>query len=572
MSQPPPPPPFPVPEAARSPVTVHPLSQAPASAPLTAAAVFATPPPPPHSQPQMRAVTPKVFPVSPPNQSLDAMADAFLSADGTLAQPKLRPLPLPQTTTDLERVRALVVRRAWGDVLSILHALLRGPTSHYTAIYTALVTGQPEPVASLDTLRDDAVELMLLQCHAWIKMRRYAELGHELRQWKFLNDNDHPWLPPSIFVTAAAAWMYVPVDLGGGFRQAAEALHQLRQRYENENNVAAVVAVEYQLANVACRQKSWRMALQALDRLAARLPAASHVFSQKHYPPMAASVQPLWQAVGQCEVWSRQGRIFLQMGALEAAATLFQQARQLWQTSVQLLLPDLSPEIQQHPWIVRQIPAQVLHTNFGLLAFSYRRYEQASEDFRQALQVLNGPWSVDGSYERNDWVNDWDGLLPPQHKESLYAETMNNLGVAALYAVRRIWGLFVLCIWFAWKDIVLIIFTHTHSLQLNAIFTQCRLHDAIQVLESLIRTDPTCFLTERMALKYVIRMARTTSSCRLETNVKLTVLFALFGSLCTLYELSADTAVANRKKRTLQLIAKRFFLHDIGPESFRISP
>jgi hypothetical protein len=39
-----------------------------------------------------------------------------------------------------------------------------------------------------------------------------------------------------------------------------------------------------------------------------------------------------------------------------------------------------------------------------------------------------------------------------------------------------------------------------------------------------------------------------------------------------LYELSADTAVANRKKRTLQLIAKRFFLHDVGPESFRIGP
>ena len=73
--------------------------------------------------------------------------------------------------------------------------------------------------------------------------------------------------------------------------------------------------------------------------------------------------------------------------------------------------------------------------------------------------------------------------------------------------------------------------------------TQCRLHDAIQVLEGLIRTDPTCFLTERMAL-----------------------------NLCTLYELSADTTVANRKKRTLQLIAKRFFLHDVGPESFRIGP
>lgn len=70
---------------------------------------------------------------------------------------------------------------------------------------------------------------------------------------------------------------------------------------------------------------------------------------------------------------------------------------------------------------------------------------------------------------------------------------------------------------------------------------QCRLHDSIAVMESLVREDPTAFLTERIAL-----------------------------NLCTLYELSADTSVATRKKQLLQLIAKRFFLHDIGPESFRI--
>lgn len=100
------------------------------------------------------------------------------------------------------------------------------------------------------------------------------------------------------------------------------------------------------------------------------------------------------------------------------------------------------------------------------------------------------------------------------------------------------------------KDFHCFIFTHTKwdssfVVPLHHLYDQiqCRLHDAIQVLESLIRTDPTSFLTERMAL-----------------------------NLCTLYELSADSTAANRKKRTLQLIAKRFFLHDVGPESFRIGP
>ena len=60
-------------------------------------------------------------------------------------------------------------------------------------------------------------------------------------------------------------------------------------------------------------------------------------------------------------------------------------------------------------------------------------------------------------------------------------------------------------------------------------------------MERLIRHNPSESLTERSAL-----------------------------NLCTLYELSADAASATRKKRTLQLIAKRFFLHDIGPESFRL--
>jgi hypothetical protein len=66
--------------------------------------------------------------------------------------------------------------------------------------------------------------------------------------------------------------------------------------------------------------------------------------------------------------------------------------------------------------------------------------------------------------------------------------------------------------------------------------------DAVVSLEGLVRDDPAAFLTERVAF-----------------------------NLCTLYELGSDSAVATRNKRVLQLIAKRFFLHDIGPESFRVT-
>jgi hypothetical protein len=35
--------------------------------------------------------------------------------------------------------------------------------------------------------------------------------------------------------------------------------------------------------------------------------------------------------------------------------------------------------------------------------------------------------------------------------------------------------------------------------------------------------------------------------------------------------LGSDAAAGTRKKRVLQVISKRFYLHDIGPESFRVS-
>jgi tetratricopeptide (TPR) repeat protein len=79
-----------------------------------------------------------------------------------------------------------------------------------------------------------------------------------------------------------------------------------------------------------------------------------------------------------------------------------------------------------------------------------------------------------------------------------------------------------------------------NNIALCALYT-CRMGDAIRYLEDLVREDPTAFLTERVAF-----------------------------NLATLYELGSDSAASARKKRVLQLIAKRFFLHDVGPENFRV--
>ena len=60
-------------------------------------------------------------------------------------------------------------------------------------------------------------------------------------------------------------------------------------------------------------------------------------------------------------------------------------------------------------------------------------------------------------------------------------------------------------------------------------------------MEELIREDPMSDLTEGMAF-----------------------------NVCTLYELGSDGDECTRRKKVLQRVAKRFFLHHVGVESFRL--
>ena len=79
-----------------------------------------------------------------------------------------------------------------------------------------------------------------------------------------------------------------------------------------------------------------------------------------------------------------------------------------------------------------------------------------------------------------------------------------------------------------------------NNLALCAMYT-CRMRDAVSMMEALIRENPTRYLTECMAF-----------------------------NLCTLYELGSDNSISDHKKKTLQLVAKRFSLHDVGNDSFRL--
>lgn len=70
----------------------------------------------------------------------------------------------------------------------------------------------------------------------------------------------------------------------------------------------------------------------------------------------------------------------------------------------------------------------------------------------------------------------------------------------------------------------------------------CELETAVKTLETLIKEDPTTYLLD-----------------------------AVVFNLCTMYELSCDNILTNRRKRVLREVAERFCLDDVAELSFRIT-
>jgi tetratricopeptide (TPR) repeat protein len=419
-------------------------------------------------QPTAKKAVPKIVsaPMSP-SQSLDSLADAFLEQGGTRSGTRLFAAPLPQTQTDLERVRILVERRAWGDVLSMTTNLLRGSSSHYTPIYAALLNYSPDQHAfpSLDSHQKEVVELIMLQCHAWLKMRRYNELAMEISRWSsfchihLVDENDKQtslapsWIPWSMHILAAASLQYTD---NKNKDAATDALWKIRSAIMSTTTTTTtsstdnatdgsssntsgsnsstrpldILCVEHALCNAFVRKKEWRMALECLERMIRQLPGAAKLevansitttsnHNNNEDAADAGNYAKLLETAYQCECYSRQGRILLQVGALEQASKIFQKATLLWKQTVEATgragnssrgssiaaaaaaAPTL---VANHP-AIEQVPAQ-LQANDGLLAFAYNKYDAALESFRNAVNLMKlsstnsgtSSMTVDGTY------------------------------------------------------------------------------------------------------------------------------------------------------------------------------
>jgi tetratricopeptide (TPR) repeat protein len=369
--------------------------------------------------PVMSKPVPKIAsaPLSP-TQSLDTLADSFFEGSAS------RPAPLPLTQTDLERVRILVERRAWGDVLSMTANLLRGSSSHYTPIYAALLNSPDKSFPSLDSHQNELVELIMLQCHAWIKMRRYNELALEISRWSFchhLDDDDGKkkaapsWIPWSLHILAAASLQYTDMKNRDA---ATDALWKIRTMImssgtpdddssgsnSSSSRPLDILCVEHALCNAFVRKKEWRMALECLDRMIRHLPEATKLEVEKSSSSNEdagnkENAAAVLKTAYQCECYSRQGRILLQVGALEEASQIFQRATLVWKqsSSGSIIIPAL---VANHP-AIEQVPAQ-LQANDGLLSFAYNKYDGALESFRNAVNLMKqsdtSTLTVDGTY------------------------------------------------------------------------------------------------------------------------------------------------------------------------------
>lgn len=292
-------------------------------------------------------------------------------------------------------------------------------------------------------------------------------------------------------------------------KQATDILCHLREDIPS-TECGWLASLDNALANIYIRREEWRLALGSLDRMMDLVPEATRAEVSNMAAMEAANQETLQSFLTEtylCEILSRQGRILIQAGGISEARELFGAAENLWNSSIEpfssLSSIGLPEELFDRYKTLHAVTQSTLEINDGLFDFSNNNYGHAVESFSKAIGILReGCGTFFLKYRTEDWIG--PSFAGSEAPLLLYNEAMNNTSLCHLYT--------------------------------------CNMRDAVATLETLVREDPTAFLTERVAF-----------------------------NLCTLYELGSDSAVATRKKQVLQLIAKRFFLHDVGPESFRVT-
>ncbi|KAL7554102.1 hypothetical protein ACHAWF_017488 [Thalassiosira exigua] len=469
--------------------------------------------------------------------------------------------------------------------------------------------GAPDPASvtsgkeHLDRLRRETSELIALEMTALLKLRRYADLGRECARLGLVprprgergdarggGGAAPPASAPALASPAASPTSTVgtaetsvdllsssPVAAAGAERpaeaddadplpswvpfglrllaahqlqynegpgRAIDVLYELRERVaggsagrqdeavdsasgEEPDMTIWRPAVDNALANAFVRKREWRLALRSLDDLLAGIDEGFGVNREVDFwcaelgeedadAGTRATMRRAVAAAARVELRSRQLLILLQSGALPAAEAVQDEVRRS-AAEVESLLDGgegtaLLARLSEMSNLVRQVPIRQI-VNEGLLRFARREYAAAAERFRDALARQR------------------------QSDRTSVAATVTPLAASPNGCP-------------SWKELSspTLGFDANRSLTAEILndLSLCLLYgggmrSAVRELEGLVREDPCEYLGEGLAF-----------------------------NLCTLYELSSEGEECARRKRLLQRVAKRFYLHDVGSEAFRL--
>jgi len=225
-----------------------------------------------------------------------------------------------------------------------------------------------------------------------------------------------------------------------------------------------------------------------------------------------AGIKVLVKAV-RVEIHSRQGKILLQAGALPAAATVFERAHDEYQAMIEIRDENVGSGDDDDD-------------DFSQLSFGKESLVR-----NVPTQILLNEGLLHFAHLDYDLaMGKFEMAIESQRKEIANTKSAASTSKSRLYDFDSLLDtegeLLVPCL---------------NNLVLSTLYS-CRKRQSLNLMEGLVREDPGRYLTPSMAF-----------------------------NLCTLYELGSDNTTSDKKKRVLQLIAKRFLLHDVGSENFRLS-
>eukprot|EP00815_Leptocylindrus_aporus_P009308 CAMPEP_0116057808 /NCGR_PEP_ID=MMETSP0322-20121206/4829_1 /TAXON_ID=163516 /ORGANISM="Leptocylindrus danicus var. apora, Strain B651" /LENGTH=622 /DNA_ID=CAMNT_0003541885 /DNA_START=149 /DNA_END=2014 /DNA_ORIENTATION=- len=344
------------------------------------------------------------------------------------------------TEDNVNLIQALYVyesRRSWRDVIRVSSQILDvSKSSPYCSFYEKLCQN------SFDDLRDQGFELttenetlmcISIRLKAFTRLQQYTDLAKDLEVFTKINQS---LLPFWFRINILKSMQYVSSS------SLSSSIDSLNDLLTAARTISDKVLCLSSISNFYQRNKKHRLALKALDDIIELLDSFSiqdlnddliFLLTTKDVT-LDEGTKELFHsslvAASFIEVHSRQGRIFLQLGALSEASVAFSYAqnhrqRILEAQSASGKSPIFKTLFQNSRIIVGAI--KQLGLNEGLLLFANQNFSESMEKF-QSLIDNDRMSKVFGMASDRNFFNDfW------LDSTNLTQPAVNNMSLCALY-------------------------------------------------------------------------------------------------------------------------------------------